>query len=305
MDYLEKTPRKTKVTTVKYLGICLLVIFGAVLLSVAGSEYQRYKQVLPHAVTVEGIITSVEIEKNAESSDDYKMYMTFSYEGKKYTIHYDTSGKSSSMNRVGEQVSVKINPMNPSEKISVLKSNCATSGIVGIILLMLGMSMLRINERENYVAIYGLRKETIKKDIIAKIQGKMLWKFLLTTGAGFIAVTLYMSMVMPSFLFIIGGAALVLGMILWQDCRKKLNAAREELFQIKQVSVIQKEESRDSEGDPVYYLVYIDYTLGKNRHKVSRKKYNSAKIGDCLIVVYLTNPRNPFLVYHGTEFDQI
>lgn len=304
MDYFEKPERKIKVTVTKFIFAGLLLILSFMLISSGVSEYHRYQKISPKAVTVKGVITDVDIIENDEGADDYKMYMTFTYKGKEYTIHYDTSGKRSSLKRVGETVSTKINPYKPTEKISSIKNGSSGMSTVGVVFLAISAVLLQIDDRKPYVKTYGMRKEAVKLDILKKLYHRKLWLFLLITGIGWSALKLYMPDTISDTVMGLGICMIAAGVYLLHCRNKDLRAARNDEFQLKYTSIIRKEEDTDSDGDPIYYLIYIN-DLAEQKRRVTRKIYSSARIGEPITHVYLSTRSNPFISFYGMDYAEI
>lgn len=304
MEFLEKPKRKIKTTITKYIFAFLLSLISFLLIGTGISEYLRFQRVSPYAVTVRGVISHVDIIEDDEGSDDYKMYMTFLYKGKKYTTHYDTSSRSSTLNRIGEIVSAEINPEKPTELISSIKNRSTVSSLLGVVFLAGFVVLLRIDNRVTYVKTYGLRREAVKKDIQKKLYHRKLWLFLLITGIGWVFFAIYMNEAVPRLFLPAGGILIAAGIYQLSRTIKDASVVRDNAYELKWVSVIRKEEETDSDGDPVYYLVYYN-NLRENKHRVSSKVYYGAKIGESICHVYLTNRAKPFLSYYGMDCVEI
>lgn len=304
MDFFEKPERKTKVTAAKFIFSGLTLLMGILLLFSGISEHHRYQRIYPKAVTVKGVITDVDVIENDEGADDYKMYMTFSYKGKEYTIHYKTSVKRSTLKRIGETVSTQINPYKPAEKISSIKSDSSGMSTVGVVFLAISAVFLQINNRKSYVKTYGMRKEAVKHDILEKLYHRKLWLFLLITGIGWSILKWYMPDTISDIVMGIGICMIAAGVYLLHCRNKDLRAARNDEFQLKYTSIIRKEEDTDSDGDPVYYLIYIN-DLAEQKRRVSRKIYSSARIGEPITHVYLSTRLKPFISFYGMDYAEI
>ena len=257
-------------------GIFLFV--GLVLLTYSVTQCVRFRNVEKCSVRLESVISRVEEGTDADGYDEYYVYVTYDYNGKTYTKKHLTSTKEAWLDRVGETITIRINPDKPTEELNDIQDSIWLGFFFGIPAMAVGITFcFRMRCRLSWVEMYGMRDSAIRKDLKEAAKQSRRYPFLLSLGIGYIAAGIYVLDVDS-----VGAADILLGlMILGLYCMfrflffKKEKCTGEGAYHTFKSRVLDKKVERDSDGDNEYYL-----QTGDGRwSRCSQRKYEILPIG--------------------------
>lgn len=299
MELMEKPPRRVGMTIFKYILVLVLLLLGYVLASGSFYEIMRYRNLQDAAVTVTAECTHIKETYDSEDGTEYDVYLTYVYQGDSYTNFHRTFGTLSAAEKlIGTNVEIRIDPENPDDLIGEVRNGGITMSILGSLAVAFVFSAICIREREYYVKVFGWRREAIDRDLRGKMRrSASSWLWPIIFGAGMLTTGILLE---ATLMFIVGGAALVMGIFSLFDWAKKVRLVRQERYRITRDSLVGKHMSKDSDGDDTYHL---DYSNGRETwsRNVSSLKYHQAVSGETIESVYLEGAKKPVLNYTRHE----
>ena len=298
MEHCEKPPILKGNVVLKCIAMILLLFFcgrGALM-----SLYDciRFSKVQSNAVTVDAVVSNVEVEFDSEDGNEYDVYVRYTYAGESYEVRYlNDSDEGSWMDKIGQSVSLEINPHRPEELIVVLKSS-AQAIALELCLLNLALALWVIPTHKNWTRVYGTGKAFVKKDLEVQLCRRWLWKWGVVTGLELIALPIIFSKVYAFWLMLPGAVFLFLGIKGARRFRADLEKVHNESFTVRDDTLVEKLTESDGDGGTDYLLVYSNGT-DTWKKRVSYRQYLSAQPGQTERVVYLDGETHPILTVNG------
>ena len=301
MDILEKPPARKGLQIVKWILILSLCCGGILLLQVGYKESLRYFSVCDKAVSVQAVVTEIREDWDSETGTEYELYVSYTYRGTQYTDHYDTlRSRKKAEAMLGKEVTVTINPEDPTEQLKDIKSNCDMYLLFGGLLLMCGIFCVGLHSHKWGVEVSGWYQEVIYQDLRGKaLRGSAFWLGLFCVAAVWLAMYLLWPEVYHVLFAVLGGIALVTGTVLLILWVRRLRLIDNRQYIVGRDELVNKTVHKDSDGT-TYYLHYTD---GQKEWKrsVTKKKYNAAQVGAVIETVRLKKGRRPYLSFSRQE----
>ena len=104
--------------TVLFIFIGILLVLTTVSSAVIIYDCLRYEKVYLDPIIVQGTITQHSEYEDSEGDTTYYAHITYTVDGKKYTIKYDSYGSESKLPALGTTHTISVNPDNHSELIN-------------------------------------------------------------------------------------------------------------------------------------------------------------------------------------------
>lgn len=301
MEILEKPPVRKGLRIVKWILIFSLCCGGILLLAISYKESLRYFSVRDKAVSVQAVVIEVVEVWDSETGIDYDIYVSYTYRGTRYTDHYDTlSSKKKAEAMLGKEVTVTINPEDPTEQLKDIRSNCDMYLLFGGLLLMCGVFCAALHCHKWGVEVNGWYQEVIYQDLRGKaLRGSAFWIGLFCIAAPWLLMYLLWPEVYHFLFAVLGGIALVTGLVLLALWIGRLRLIENRQYIVGKDELVNKTVHKDSDGT-TYYLHYTD---GQKEWKrsVMKKKYNAAQVGTVIETVRLKKGRQPYLSFSRQE----
>ena len=301
MDILEKPPVRKGLQIVKWILILSLCCGGILLLQVGYTECLRYFSVCDKAVSVQAVVTEIREDWDSETGIDYDIYVSYTYRGTRYTDHYDTlRSRKKADAMLGKEVTVTINPEDPTEQLKDIKSNCDMYLLFGGLLLMCGIFCAGLHSHKWGVEVSGWYQEVIFQDLRGKaLRGSAFWCGLFCVAVVWLSMYLLWPEVYHVLFAVLGGIALVTGTVLLAFWVRRLRLIDNRQYIVGRDELVNKTVHKDSDGT-TYYLHYTD---GQKEWKrsVTKKKYNAAQVGTVIETVRLKKGRRPYLSFSRQE----
>ncbi len=124
------------------------------------------------AVTVDAVVTSVE-KYEVDTSTDYRVYITYTYNGGKYTTLYLSASNEIWLNRIGERVRFRIDSEDPGTGIDGLVDGLFFSFFFGMPLFASGFLTLRLSGRKTKEEEY--RRIPLWVPLLVYALGMIIW----------------------------------------------------------------------------------------------------------------------------------
>ena len=301
MDILEKPPVRRGLQIVKWILILSLCCGGILLLNAGYKESLRYFSVCDKAVSVQAVVTEIREDWDSETGTEYELYVSYTYRGTQYTDHYDTlRSRKKAEAMLGKEVTVTINPEDPTEQLKDIKSNCDMYLLFGGLLLMCGIFCAGLHSHKWGVEVSGWYQEVIYQDLRGKaLRGSAFWLGLFCVAAVWLAMYLLWPEVYHVLFAVLGGIAVVTGTVLLAFWVRRLRLIDNRQYIVGRDELVNKTVHKDSDGT-TYYLHYTD---GQKEWKrsVTKKKYNAAQVGTVIETVRLKKGRRPYLSFSRQE----
>jgi hypothetical protein len=294
MERLEKPP-VVKELLVKRLAICAVVLLiGAVLVCFSLRNSIRYRNLLNTGVEVTATIYEVKETKDVDDADHYEVYVTYTYLGKSYSKLHMSANHREWLDRVGQTLTITINPENPTEELRDMESPIFFSMFFGLPVFCLGLTLLPFHGcRLSYVEMYGLRSSAIREDLVQNARRGKVWLWCLIYGCAECIYGLYIRDIEStgSGDILIGLMVLVLSVIFGimrimtvRNAKDRPYTVRHYEVQDKRI-VIMKDVDEDKNDDSRYeILLASDDDSGWD--SVSKKTYALMEPGEKLAYIY-------------------
>lgn len=287
-----KKPLLGTILAIVALLIVVIMFIGSL------KDCGRYARLYNDPIYVDAVVTDHDEYEDSDGDTTYRSYITYRLDGKKYTnVRYESTSSRSKLTDLGEEVTITINPEDHGELMKDV-ANPATTVMLGVF-TSLGMAaaiqeLLRL--KLSRYQLGAIDREVARKDALIMVQSRVfriLWTLL--------AVLL---VCLPSFYPMLFGsgyyAAAIVMCIFWAICIVRIirdtRLIQNGNFEIRRDVLIRKEQSTDSDGDPVYTLYYKG-VKGQWSKSVSYKKYLIAEEGCAIYAVYLGSSNNPLFHY--------
>lgn len=297
MDIHEKPPFRKGLLIVKCLLVFSLSVGGILLLLYSHTEIQRYLSVQSKAVTLQAVVTEVRENWDSETGYDYDLYVSYAYNGKQYSDHYDTlNSKKKAEAMLGKEVTVTINPEDPTEQLKDIRSGCDMYLLFGGLLLMCGVFCVALHCRKWGVEVNGWYQEVIYQDLRSKVsRGSAFWIGLFCVAVAWLVMYLLRPEVYHFLFAVLGGIALLTGAVLLVCWVSRLRLIENRQYIVGRDELVNKTVHKDSDGT-TYYLHYTD---GQKEWKrsVMPKKYAAAQVGTIIETVRLKEKSKPYLCF--------
>ena len=301
MDILEKPPVRKGLQIVKWILILSLCCGGILLLAISYKESLRYFSVRNKAVSVQAVVIEVVEVWDSETGIDYDIYVSYTYRGTRYTDHYDTlSSKKKAEAMLGKEVTVTINPEDPTEQLKDIRSNCDMFLLFGGILLMCGIFCAGLHCHKWGAEVSGWYQEVIYQDIRSKVlRGSAFWIGLFCIAAIWLAMYLLWPEVYHFLFAALGGIALVTGTVLLALWIGRLRLIDNRQYIVGRDELVNKTVHKDSDGT----TYYLHYTNGQKEWKrsVTPKKYAASQVGTVIETVRLKEKGRPYLCFSRSD----
>lgn len=297
MELFDKPPFKKPSTWVKagcFTLVFLLISLGFLTYSI--KETVRYFAMKNEAISLVAVGSSVIKEEDSDGDEYYRLIVEFFYAGEKYHSSYGRyRSRDSAEAMIGKEVAITINPSNPKEQLRDIAFGASIYLLLSSLMLIGVFAFVFIPKRKWYVEAYGLHRACIEKDVWRKHWQNM------SPWLGFYAVVLVVVII---FLMFRGDAGnipslsllcLGLGTVSFIPWLKDTKLIRRGKFRHSVHTLVNK-ETQESDNGTDYYLVYSDGNLTWS-HKVSRRKYKEAQMGETVIAVFLEGRKKAHLVY--------
>lgn len=301
MGYYEKPAIKRQTVIWKcVLGVilgCIAVFF----LLESVSAYGRYREVVDDAITIQAVITHVEVDIDVDNGDTYDAMMRYEYDGVVYTDIYKNYGSErEARSMVNKTVTIQVDPGSPGDTLEEINSSGDRYLFLGAVVIGCLLLLLTRRHREDYVQTYGWNRETVKKDLVRHICSNNKCYIVLIPALVYYAVVLAFSDVYRLGVLdaLLGGTSLIAVWFLLKLVRR-MNLVRNDRFYLCRDTLINKEDLSDSDSS-CYRITYQNSE--KTWHKyVSYKVYMTARVGDTFESARLEGEKAPVLTYsHNT-----
>lgn len=290
---------KVKVILKVVLLALLLVLFGENLLE-GLDDSRRISQARQNAVTVSAVVSNVEADYNSDYVRVYHVYIRYNYKGDRYDVRYLSNKRNSSwMDRVGETLSVQIDPERPDHLIDKMEDNARYTPL-GFGIINLWLAILAIPSRRKWTEVYGCGTSNIQQDLKDLVCRRWLWKWGLLTGAEMIVARMILREGIPGYAVPLGAVLIWLGSKGLKRRRADLQKIDNEEYTVRNITLTAKYEMPDNDGGTDYCLEYTDEN-GSWRNVVSYREYQSAMVGQVKRGVYMPQEKKPtLLLFQGS-----
>ena len=278
-----------------FIFIGILLVLTTVLSTVMIYNCLRYEKVYLNPIIVQGTITEYSEYEDSEGDTTYYAHITYTVDGKEYTIKYDSYGSESKLPALGTTYTISVNPNNHSELMNNITNSkyiifilpFFIAGII-IIVCILGREKLLQKNKDNY-------EDRIKRDIKAVILTRRSDKIFTILAIGAAALYLRFPFVFSKAIIITAAVFLLIaGIFIFRNIRC-LNLIKNDEYTIVK-STLYNKRIQSSEDSDTYYLHYRD-TENEWKCIVSQNKYDTAVIGTNVKTVYLNRIKNPIISY--------
>lgn len=266
----------------------IFLIIGLALMIFSISECRRFRAIRDAAVTVTATICEVKEVTDGDFGTEYDVYVEYSYQGKSYKECHMTSKKSMWMDRVGQTLTLTINPEKPEEELDDLSDGLVFSMFFGLPIFCVGVHSLLIqNYRLTYVEMYGLRSSAIRSDLILSAKKQLAWLWLLLYGVGDIVFGFYIIDIdsVGAAAILLGVGVLILCVFFMVSYFKTLKRVKTDPYVVREFTVLDKRLTKDSDGDAQYEIL-LEYKDGKAWEHSTKKEYNSIYLGEKLTYIF-------------------
>lgn len=281
--------------TLSFIFIGILLILTTVFSTVMIYNCLRYEKVYLNPIIVQGTITKHSENEDSEGDTTYYAHITYTVDGKKYTIKYDSSGSESKLPALGTTHTISVNPDNHSELINNITNSkhiifILPFFIAGIIIIVCSLAREKLlkKNKDDY-------EDRIKRDIKAVILTRRSDKIFTVPAIGAAALYLRFPFVFPKATIIIAAVFLLItGIFIFKNI-KCLNLIKNNEYTIVKSTLYDKRIQRGEDSD-TYHLYYRD-TENAWSCTVSQYKYDTAGIGTNVKTVYLNGIKKPIISY--------
>lgn len=224
---VERLPIDFKRQLLKW-GITLpLMALGLFLLIVSYLNIAKYNAAKQRSVEVQATISDVEYRYDSETGDDYSTYIRYHHDGQEYRVFWkefstDPSG------RIGQQVSIQIDPAEPGKLLSGYKLSIIFAGFFSHPLLAIACYTAFLNGRKTCIEIYGQQHEALAADRYQSARRRVYWLSCFVYGVSAIAHAVVLTIVYgkPDVQFLFGFAAFVGAAVLLRGYIKTCKALK-------------------------------------------------------------------------------
>lgn len=281
----------------------ILVVFGKALLGNLG-DCIRLPQVLRNAQSVSAVVYNVECGTDSDGDSECDVYIRYHYEGKDYDVCYLSGTKDNSWaNRVGESLSVRINPERPDELIDWIE-NGAGNMAMALGLFNLWLWPAAMPHRKKWTEAYGHDRYCIQQDLKDCVNRRWLWKWGLMTGAELVVLSVVFLGVIPVWNILLGAVLIWLGFKGFKHARTDLQKISNEEFSIREETLTDKYETIDNDCSKEYCLTYTNES-GSWSKVVTPEVYQAAQIGQVKRGVYLAGEKTAMLLLTAGETEAV
>lgn len=281
--------------TLLFVFIWILLILITVFSTVIIYDCLRYEKVYLNPIIVQGTITEHSEYEDSEGDTTYYAHITYTVDGKKYTIEYDSSGSESKLPALGTKHTISVNPDNHSELINKITNSKNAifilpffiAGIIIIVCILAREKLLKKN-KDDY-------EDKIKRDIKTVILTRRSDKIFTVLAIGAAALYLRFPFVFSKAIIITAAVFLLIaGIFIFRNI-KCLNLIKNDEYTIVK-STLYNKRIQSGEDSDTYFLHYRD-TENEWTCTVPQKKYDTAVIGTSVKTVYLNGIKNPLISY--------
>lgn len=291
----KKGSRNNALGCVVAVALVVILISGLCIISGIASA-EKFERVRDRGVTVEAVITKVIEEYDAEDGTEYEVYIRYEYGGNTYDKLYGTYGSSAWKNRIGETLSLEVNPEDPSEEMDDVKSGVVIF-YVGAALLGFFIYLFVVVWQSDKPIPDGTQVEKVCFVLRRRVWYKRIsYVTLIASGAvWFLFIHAYPYS--PNALAkILAGVQLIAGAVLIFLAARDSRAIRNETYRIKYDPLVRKYIRKGDDETPDSYILEYSGEKGTWDMAVTQMSYRNAQCGQRMGAVYLPYKKKP--VYH-------
>lgn len=286
-----KKPGAMVAKVFRLLMVALVLVFGGLGVLSGLDTCAYYKAVQDSAVTVEAVVTKVE-RFSADDGWEYDVYIRYGYAGENYEVLYlDDTGDGQWKNRLGQTVSVEIDPADPGVVLSVLIAS-ANSMLVYVMIMNMWIFFWPFRARPVWTQTYGCSHEYIQRDLEITLSSRWLWKWGMLSGAEMLVIGSIYADIVGGMMLPCGVLLAFLGLMGCKRFRRDMEKVRNGEFTIREDTLVEKCEESDGDGGLDCFLVYSG-DRGTWRKKVSDNEYARSQVGQVKRVIYLDGEKKP------------
>lgn len=295
MEHIDKPPiLRGKVFFQIALLALILVVSGRSLLASLDACI-RLPQARENAELVSAVVRNVERSTDSDGDYEYNVYIRYRYEGKDYDVLILSGTKDNSWkDRIGQSLSVRINPDRPGELIDSLEKR-AENTVLGLGVFNLWLWIAAMPNRKKWTEDNGHGRCFIQQDLKDCVRRRWLWKWGLLTGTELVVCVLIFHNGIPGWNALLGAVLIWLGLKGFKHRRTDLQKISNEEFDIRNDTLTDKYETLNNNCKKKYCLKYTNEN-GSWRKTVSRQEYQEASIGQVMQGVYLSGEKRPTLI---------
>lgn len=286
---------KKKFASCIILLICLFPCFAAVK---GVRDLIVYDSAITRSVEVKATVAELEEYEDSEGATQYDLYISYTYDGKTYRPEYDVKKASAWRNRIGETITIRIDPENPAEPITNL-----TSGrwfiYVGIVMVhavaCLSAGILDKHLDRGFLPDH----ETLHGKVCAWVRHRLT----VPLTAIFLALSLellhwrYPRGFEGMFLHIVGFVLIALALWRLRRVAQWFRMANNLEYEVVYGKLVEKiYDEGDSDSAATYDLRFTDGSRVWTK-RVDAKTYHTAREGTSGMVVYLPNRKVEILTF--------
>lgn len=295
MDIMVEKPARSKNATILWVMLAIFILVGTGILALGCLEGQRYLAIEKNAVTVQAEGYKI-VDVDDDGDNDFRLYVRYTYEGEVYSGIYKTYDLQRDAEKLmGQWVDVQINPENPSEQLNDIGTGARFLCLMGPFFLANGIGFVFCRKRKCYTEVYGWRREYIQMDLDRKLlEDCGLWAGFLSAGLLYLGLWRVFPSAMGD-IWIISFVACTIGILILLGWLSKCHKIREEKYRLSRQTMTDKKI--DDSGDSTSYNLYYSNGINSWHRSVSRKRFDSAQIGETVEAVFLDGTKRPYFVY--------